>query len=148
LPFVSLFLALLHALALLCLSLCFIYLLSLSFPALTHNTSSSFSFPSVSSSGAFGTINYKDIMKFIALGDEDFLRAMHDDSTDPLDDNVTSGIWGASPIVDLQLSTNETEEAKLNRDGYERVLARNDVPGEKLPSFLPSFKTLTLFLSF
>ena len=50
------------------------------------------------------------------------------DYDDEDEDDVDKGVWGASPIVDIQLSTSDLEEARLQKDGYEKVLSSGDIP--------------------
>ena len=49
-----------------------------------------------------------------------------EDMEDDDDEAIDKGVWGASPIVDVQLSTSDLEEARLQKDGYERVLTAGD----------------------
>ena len=74
--------------------------------------------------GSVGSINYTDIIQYVSLGDSFLISTLDDDD----DIDIDKGIWGSSPIVDLQMSTSEIEEANLQKDGYDRVLARGDVP--------------------
>jgi len=75
------------------------------------------------SSGGFSTITTSNILKYISFGDSK-LNSKHDDSdsdSDDDDDAMDKGVWGSSPIVDVQLSSSEIEEAKLQKDGYVKV---------------------------
>ena len=38
-----------------------------------------------------------------------------------LQDDSGAGVWSTSPVVDVQLSSSEMEEAKLQKDGYQKV---------------------------
>ena len=63
----------------------------------------------------FGSINYRDILQYIALGDKRLSQELNDDDDE---DDVDKGVWGASPIVDIQLSTSDLEEVSSHEEPH------------------------------
>lgn len=61
----------------------------------------------------FGSINYRDVLQYIALGDKSLSQELNDDEDE---DDVDKGVWGASPIVDVQLSTSDLEEVSRHEE--------------------------------
>ena len=62
--------------------------------------------------GGFGSINYRDILQYVSLGDKKMMQELHANELDDDDEDIDKGVWGASPIVDVQLSSSDLEEAR------------------------------------
>ena len=60
------------------------------------------------------------------MGDKKMMKQLNIEDMEDDDEEIDKGVWGASPIVDVQLSTSDLEEARLQKDGYERVLTAGD----------------------
>jgi len=60
------------------------------------------------------------------------MKQLNLDLDDEDDEGIDKGVWGASPIVDVQLSTSDLQEARLQKDGYERVLTSGDGERERV----------------
>jgi len=76
--------------------------------------------------GGRGYIKVKDIKEYCRIGKT--TSRHHSSSADSDDEEIDRGVWGSSPIVDLQMSTSEMEESRLQTDGYEKVLSLLDLP--------------------